>query len=83
MALMICERKFASAVTLDELTASMQTLIPCLGMRGIRWLGSAISKDGLRGICKYDAPDAESVRQANREAGCPFESVWPANELVP
>jgi hypothetical protein len=27
-------------------------------------------------ICLYEAPDAESVRQAQREAGVPFDEAW-------
>ena len=27
-------------------------------------------------LCLYEAPDAESVRQAQREAGVPFERAW-------
>lgn len=83
MALMICERKFPMGVTMDRILGALQSLNPCLGVRNIRWLGSTISTDGLRCFCRYDAPDAESVRQANREAGCPFESVWPASEVAP
>lgn len=29
-------------------------------------------------VCIYAAPDAESVRSAQRQAGMPFETVWAA-----
>ena len=29
-------------------------------------------------ICVYQAPDAESVRRAQKEIGMPFDEVWPA-----
>jgi len=30
-------------------------------------------------ICEFEAPDAESVRQALRSAGTPYEKVWTAD----
>jgi hypothetical protein len=30
-------------------------------------------------ICEFEAPDAESVREAFRTAGIAFERVWTAN----
>jgi hypothetical protein len=30
-------------------------------------------------ICEFEAPDAESVREACRAASIPFERVWAAN----
>lgn len=83
MALIVCVRRFQSAKTLDDITTSMELLGACLDIRGIRWLGTALSSDGLRSVCRYEAPDAECVRQLNREAGLPFESVWTAQELAP
>jgi len=83
MALIVCVRRFQNAKTLDDIAASMKSLGACLEIRGVRWLGTALSNDGLRCVCRYDAPDAESVRQISREAGSPFESVWPAQELLP
>jgi hypothetical protein len=29
-------------------------------------------------VCEFEAPDAESVREALRAAGQPFDRVWPA-----
>ncbi len=83
MPIIVCERKFQNPITLDQFQAAGQALDPCLNVRGIRWLGSTFSADGTKSVCRFDAADAESVRQANREAGCPFEHVWPAQELTP
>lgn len=83
MALIICERKFSSPISLEQFGEAGKTLGPCLDVRGIRWIGSAFSADGTKSMCRFEAVDAESVRQANREAGCPFEHVWAAQELSP
>jgi hypothetical protein len=83
MALIVCERKFPKPITLEQFQDAGKPLGPCLDVRGIRWLGSAFSADGSKSVCRFEAVDAESVRQANREAGCPFEHVWVANELAP
>lgn len=83
MALIVCIRQFESVKTLEDIAAGMKSLGGCLAVRQIRWLGTALSSDGLRSVCRYEAPDAECVRQLNREAGFPFESVWPAQELLP
>jgi hypothetical protein len=83
MSLIICERKFSSPISLQQFGEAGKTLGPCLDVRGIRWIGSAFSTDGTQSVCRFEAVDAESVRQANREAGCPFERVWAAQELTP
>ncbi len=83
MALVVCERRFSQPVTLEAFVDASKQLGPCLDVRGIRWLGSAFSADGAKSVCRFEAADAESVRQANREAGCPFEHIWLAQELAP
>ena len=48
---------------------------------GVAWRRSVLSADRLRMVCQYDAPDAESVRKLQREAGNGFDRVW-AGELI-
>ena len=43
------------------------------------WRRSSLSLDRLRMTCEFEAPDAESVREALRTAGVPYERVWTAN----
>jgi hypothetical protein len=45
-------------------------------MYGVAWRRSLLSADRLRMVCQYDAPDAESVRKVQREAGNGFDRVW-------
>jgi hypothetical protein len=83
MAIIICERSFPTALSVEDFGGSGAVLQPCLDVRGIRWLGSSLAADGRRSVCRFDAADAESVREANRAAGLPFECVWAATEFSP
>ncbi len=76
MTRIVVERTFASPPSDEELTAAGIRERPCLEIHGVAWRRSLFSVDRLRMICEYDAPDAESVRKAQREAGNPFDRVW-------
>jgi hypothetical protein len=39
---------------------------------------SYVTRDGLRMICVFDAPDAEAVRRAARQLGLRYDGVWSA-----
>lgn len=69
-------RRFAEAVTLEEIQAIEDAGAHCLEMRGVTFVRTYFSADGKRMLCQYRAPDVESVRQAEREAKVPFESAW-------
>ncbi len=51
----------------------------CLELRGARWMRSYITPDGRRSLCEFEAPDGESVREAFRTAGLPFDRAWIAD----
>jgi hypothetical protein len=55
----------------------------CLDQWGCRILRSYLSTDGLRCLCVFAAPDAESVRQSQKQTGMPFETAWPATVHEP
>jgi hypothetical protein len=74
----IVERVFAEPVDLGAIEQRIEEGKGCFAARRITLLRSAVSRDGLRMICEYAAPDAESVRDANTRAGMPFERVWTA-----
>lgn len=54
----------------------------CLALRGARWMRSYVTLDGRRAVCQFEAPDAESVREAFRMAGQPFDRAWVARVYV-
>ncbi len=49
---------------------------PCLSAYNVAWKRSLISTDRKRMVCEYEAPDAETLRRIQREAGAQFERVW-------
>lgn len=75
----IVERSFNEATEFEALQTRMKKISWCLDQHRIRFLRSYLSSDKKRMICVYEAPDAESVRTANRQAGLPFDSVWTAS----
>jgi hypothetical protein len=55
----------------------------CLDQYGCRIVWSYLSSDGRRTICVFAGPDADSVRQVQRQTGMPFDVAWPATVHVP
>jgi hypothetical protein len=79
MARIIVEQVFTEPFTDKRYAESTTALDPCLEVRNGAWRRSSFSKDKLRLTCEFEAPDAESVREAFRNAGVPFERVWGAD----
>jgi hypothetical protein len=50
-------------------------VLDCLGARNAKWHYCLLSADRDRMICTFEAPDAESVRQAYRQADVGFSKV--------
>lgn len=76
MELVIVERSFGSTA---EGEAAFQGDTSCFDLYQVKFLRSYMSPDMKRVICLFEAPDAESVRVANRQAGVPFERAWTAS----
>jgi len=72
----IVERRFEEPVSLQEIQDIEDAGAGCLQVRNVRFIRTYFSADRRRMICLYAAPDAESVRDAQREAGVPFTDVW-------
>ena len=72
----VVTRSFDEAVTLDEIQAIEDAGAWCLELHNVTFLRTYFSLDRKRMICLYVAPDAESVRLAQRQAQMPVESVW-------
>ena len=72
----IVERTFAPPLTREQLNDTEARMKPCLDLYKVRWLRSYWSADRTRMICEYEAPDAESVREVQNQAGAKFDSVW-------
>jgi hypothetical protein len=72
----IVERSFDESVTLQQIQDIEDAGIGCLQTRNVRFVRTFFSADRKRMICLYEAPDAESVRQSQREASVPFHDAW-------
>ncbi len=79
MANLVVEQTFENPLTSDELTAMAKRVDPCLEAHGAKWVRSYISSDRKRVVCKFEAPDAEKVRESYRSAGVTFDRVWTAD----
>jgi len=79
----LVERSFDDDVTLQEIQDIEDAGIWCLEIRNVRFLRTFFSADRKRMLCLYEAPDAESVRQAQREAGVPFDEAWAFSRYGP
>jgi hypothetical protein len=49
----------------------------------VKFARTFFSADRRRMVCLYQAPDAESVRLAQREAAMPLDAVWAFERLGP
>lgn len=83
MGVFVVERDFGGAVSDADLSATMERLGPCLEQYGLRWVHSYLAEDKTRMTCIYEAPDADSVRDANRSAQAHFDRVWRADVVAP
>jgi hypothetical protein len=69
-------RQFEAPESLDDLQAIEDAGATCLEMHGVTFVRTFFSLDRQRMLCLYRAPDAESVRIAQRQAKMPLDSVW-------
>ncbi len=81
MALIVVERSFETPPSDADMDEVAERERPCRELRSVTWKRSLLSNDRLRMICEYDAPDAETVRRIQLEAGAPFDRVWPAEAI--
>lgn len=72
----LVRRRFEQAVSVEQIQALEDASAWCLEARRVKFVRTYFSTDHKRMICLYHAPDAESVRQAQRQANMPFEDVW-------
>lgn len=83
MSLIIVETVTEQPLTDERLDAVSQSIAPCVEARNGTWRYSLLSGDRHRMICIYDAPDAESMRDAHRRGGLAPKRVWAGNIIQP
>lgn len=55
----------------------------CMTVCRIEWQESFVAKDRRRAVCRFRAPDLESMRIALRCGQATFEAVWAVDVLRP
>lgn len=74
--------RFEAPVPFDELTSLGDGAV-CLANHRVRFVRTLLAADRQRMISLCQAPDAESVRIALREAKAPVERVWAFRQFRP
>ncbi|MCE8015476.1 DUF4242 domain-containing protein [Halomonas sp. MCCC 1A17488] len=77
------ERHFAAPVTFEAIQALEDAGAACLNNHQVRFLRTFFSLDRQRMLCLYHAPDAESVRLAQHQAGMPVTRIWAFRRIAP
>jgi hypothetical protein len=81
-ATVVVTRSFTKPVDLEAIQAIEDAGRHCLDTHRVTFLRTFFSNHRLRMVCLYRAPDAESVRLAQHQAGMPVERVWTCQPLV-
>ncbi len=79
----VVERRFAAPVSVAAIQALEDAGAACLQAHRVRFLRTLCALDRRRMHCLYRAPDAESVRLAQHQAGMPVTRVWACRRIVP
>ena len=79
----VVERSFPAPVQFEDIAASEGAKAWCLETHGVSYAHTFFSLDRKRMLCFYEAPDAEAVRQAQREAAMPVDRIWACAPVPP
>ncbi len=75
----VVERSWSEPVELQDLQARENEHDWCLETHQVNFVRTFFRADQKRMLCLYAAPDAESVRLAQQQAGMPMDRVWACN----
>jgi hypothetical protein len=70
------ERSFESPIDQSEVLAMAAVGRSCFALHRIDWRVSLLAAGGRKLVCRFSAPDAESLRVAMRSAGTPSGRLW-------
>jgi hypothetical protein len=76
MELIVVERIFERPITDEEVIEAVRRAQPCLDIRRIKRVQTILSKDRLRSVCLYEAPDASVVRDVHDQEHIPYVKIW-------
>lgn len=81
MPLFLIERQFAEEVAVDEAAAA--TIRQVNDEIGIQWLYSFLSADKRKTFCLYEAPNADTLREAARRLNLPADAIIEVDRVQP
>lgn len=81
MARIVLERSFDPETAKAEFARQARELESCIETRDVRPIQSVVATDFSRSYCEFEAPDADTLRAACRQAGVAFERVWRAETI--
>lgn len=81
MPVFLIERTFAEQLEANSEMAAVLNEIN--EAAGAKWLISFLSADKKKTYCLYEAPNAEAIREAARQAGIPADSIIEVSEVQP
>jgi hypothetical protein len=76
MTQLVLERSFDPPLTRDAVVAIARNSGWCFQLYRVTWLGSMLATGGRTLVCRFEAADAESVRQALRQARADMTRSW-------
>lgn len=76
MTQLVLERSFDPALTRQDVIAIARTSGWCFKTYGVSWHGSMLGRGGTSLVCRFEAADAESIRQALRQIQADMSSAW-------
>jgi hypothetical protein len=79
MPVYLIERNFAEK--LEENRDTVEEITQINYEVGVQWLISFLSADKKKTYCLYEAPNAESIREAACRAGIPADEIIEVGEL--
>lgn len=83
METVVVERVYEQPLSDEAFEALLRRDWPCFRMRRVKHLKTYLSKDRLRGLCFYEAPDAAAVREAHDQEGYAYARIWTVDPAVP
>ena len=72
----VVERSFDEPHTDADMRLVQGRMRPCLEAYQVSWKRTVVSADRKRVLCEYEAPDTETVRRIQHEAGAQFDRIW-------
>jgi len=76
MTMLVLERSFDPALTRPMVIDIARNSAWCFEQYRVDWLGSLLAADGRSMVCRFSAPDAESIRQALATIDADTRRLW-------